>query len=388
MAPRLTLSRYAIASLLIFFSVWILNTKLDLEIHRKPHSGSLQGKKRTHVLILSSWRSGSSFLGQIFNHHPNVFYIYEPARMVWVKFPDHKASLLHYPVRDLFRSLYTCDVSPLHEYLPRGGRYISHLPFWSESWALCSPPACTSPAMTEEYDRPTCFQRCGYVPLDKMAEACELKSHVVLKTVRVLDLSFLLPLFQDPDLDLRVIHLVRDPRAVAFSRMNFNLLKAEDLIVVRENKEWQNNKMKPNVTQVMANICKAQVEINEFGRRASNALVGKYMMIRHEDLAKDPLTMVEKMYKFTGLSLSEDFQKWLYNITHHGKPAQRGFMHFAGNSMEIVQKWRKRLNHNLVLKIQDACEKAMDVFGYSQVRTLKEQNDLTSSLVMDIEKER
>ena len=35
-------------------------------------------EKENHVLILAHRRSGSSFLGQIFNSHPEVFYIYEP----------------------------------------------------------------------------------------------------------------------------------------------------------------------------------------------------------------------------------------------------------------------------------------------------------------------
>lgn len=375
MAPRLTRYLFTVVSLLLF-SVWILHTKLDR-----------QEEKRTHVLILTSWRSGSSFLGQIFNHHPNVFYMFEPARMVWVKFLDHKASLLHYPIRDLFRSLFRCDVSPLHEYLPRG-QYISDLPFWSESWALCSPPACKHPALTEEYDRPTCFQRCGYVPLEKMAESCEVHSHVVLKTVRVLDLGSLLPLFQDANLDLRVIHLIRDPRAVAFSRMNFNLLNDEDRIVVRDDKQWQNKEAQPNVTQVMANICKAQVEINEFGRQAGKALQEKYMMVRYEDLAKKPLTMVEKIYKHTGLSLNEDLREWLYTTTHQHKPVQKGFMSFTEDSMKIVHKWRKGLKHNVVLEIQDVCQKAMEVFGYGQVRTLEDQHDLTLSVVTDEEENR
>ena len=33
------------------------------------------------VLIYSKWRSGSSFLGDLFSSHPEVFYIYEPLKM-------------------------------------------------------------------------------------------------------------------------------------------------------------------------------------------------------------------------------------------------------------------------------------------------------------------
>ena len=40
--------------------------------------------KRVNVIIVSEPRSGSSFLGQIFNQHPNVFYLFEPLRAVTV----------------------------------------------------------------------------------------------------------------------------------------------------------------------------------------------------------------------------------------------------------------------------------------------------------------
>ncbi|KAM7003421.1 carbohydrate sulfotransferase 6-like [Tautogolabrus adspersus] len=34
---------------------------------------------KVHLLLLSSWRSGSSFLGQVFSQHPSVSYLLEPA---------------------------------------------------------------------------------------------------------------------------------------------------------------------------------------------------------------------------------------------------------------------------------------------------------------------
>merc|ERR1719483_623006 len=31
-----------------------------------------------HILIATTWRSGSTFLGDLFNHYPGVFYFFEP----------------------------------------------------------------------------------------------------------------------------------------------------------------------------------------------------------------------------------------------------------------------------------------------------------------------
>ncbi|KAM4696547.1 carbohydrate sulfotransferase 4-like [Rhinophrynus dorsalis] len=380
MRLRITCPSFIIFSVLLTFSLSFL-------FHFISHK-DLPQEKRVHILIISSWRSGSSFLGQIFNQHPNVFYLFEPARVVWVKFPGESVDVLHYPVRDLLRSLFSCDMSPLHSYLPRGGRDISDLPFWAESWALCSPPACTALDSDDGYDRPTCFLRCGQAPLEKMSEACTTHSHVVMKVVRILDLSTLLPLFQDASLDLRVIHLVRDPRAVAASRLSFDVLQDDNLIVTggREAKEKRNGD--PNLTQVMAKICSSQVAINEFSRLAETSLKGRYMMIRYEDLAREPVYNVQRIYSFAGLKLTGKLQMWVHNVTHQWGPYQSGFTNFAMVSQEIVQKWRKHFNHSIVREIQEECKEAMEVFGYSPVKSLKEQKDFKLDVIKDIETNR
>ncbi|XP_061863507.1 carbohydrate sulfotransferase 5 isoform X4 [Colius striatus] len=62
---------------------------------------SEQKPSQVHILILSSWRSGSSFVGQLFSQHPSVFYLMEPAWHVWVTMYQNSAKVLHMAVRDL-----------------------------------------------------------------------------------------------------------------------------------------------------------------------------------------------------------------------------------------------------------------------------------------------
>ncbi|KAM4695939.1 carbohydrate sulfotransferase 6-like [Rhinophrynus dorsalis] len=373
MVPRITFINIIIITILLtFFFSWFINIVSHINTPKE---------KRVHILILTSWRSGSSFIGQIFNHHPDVFYLFEPDRVVWVKFPDESANLLHYPVRDLLSSLFSCDVSPLHSYLLQGGRFISDLPYWAESSALCFPPACTALDPNDGYDRPTCFKHCGHAPLQKMSEACKAHSHMVMKVVRVLDIRILLPLFRDPTLDLRIFHLVRDPRAVAASRMNFDYLYDDDLILTGGKEAKKKRKSDPKLTQVMAKICRAQVAINEFARLTKTSLHGRYMMIRYEDLAREPTYNIRRVFSFAGLRLTNKLEKWVHNITHQWGPQQPGFMSFAAKSLEIIQKWRQNVNHTIVMKIQDKCHKAMEVFGYLPVRSLMEQKDLTFDVI-------
>lgn len=64
----------------------LAQTFLLLFLVSRPGSRSPAGggeEERVHVLVLSSWRSGSSFVGQLFSQHPDVFYLMEPAWHVW-----------------------------------------------------------------------------------------------------------------------------------------------------------------------------------------------------------------------------------------------------------------------------------------------------------------
>ncbi|XP_077342900.1 carbohydrate sulfotransferase 6-like [Lithobates pipiens] len=348
-----------------------LHYKTSFSTH-SPHSAPKN--KSVHLLVLSSWRSGSSFLGQIFNHHNDVFYIFEPGHPLWFKFQNEGYKLLHFPLRDLLQSLFTCDVSPLQQYLPGGGKRVSELLFYAETRALCTPPTCSAFKLTDGYDRLKCKRSCMNTSLDQMGETCKTYSHVVMKTVRILDLSILLPLFRDPALDLRILHLVRDPRANAFSRQYFDL-RMDDKILLK-------NEGNKNITisRVMKKICKAQVDINRVAKVAE-VLQGRYMAIRHEDLSNEPLKNIKKMYNFAGLHPTKDLEQWVYNITHKEVADKNGIMTFSRDSSKVPYKWRTAMDFHLVEQIQQNCKEAMDLFGYKPAKSQIEQKNLTLDLV-------
>ncbi|KAM4642028.1 carbohydrate sulfotransferase 4-like [Discoglossus pictus] len=365
----------------LFITIIFISKFLNQSTLKKNDYAPLPQQKPVHLLIVSSWRSGSSFFGEIFNHHPDVFYLYEPGHPVWMRFQQESAELLHYPVRDLLHSLFTCDVSPLYSYLPAGGKRISEIKFFAETRALCFAPVCSNSTPLAGYDRKNCLKHCGNTPLEKMAEVCRAHSHVAMKTVRIFDFNILFPLFRDPALDLRILHLVRDPRAVTSSRRYFSLSIDDKIVVSAYNGKEQ---VKPTLAQVMAKICRSQVAINKVARGNQEFLRGRYMVIRHEDLAKEPFYNVKRIYNFAGLSLPKDLESWIDKVTRKTTSSENGSIAYSRNSSEVVNKWRRDLDFELVKNIQNGCQEAMELFGYLRVITPKEQKNQSLNLIEDM----
>ncbi|XP_030051222.1 carbohydrate sulfotransferase 6-like [Microcaecilia unicolor] len=364
--------RYLIICVILVLVMWLSS----FQVYQAPKERFKIKQTKTHLLILTSWRSGSSFVGQLFNQNPDVFYLMEPAWHVWTRLPKEPPKLLHLPVRDLIRSIFLCDMSAFPPYMSQS-KYISDIFMWQESRALCSYPACPNSPLTDFFNRSECHTRCRNVPLDKMEEACRAYSHVVVKTVRFFNLEVLYPLLKDPSLNLKIIHLVRDPRAVFSSREAFPYLEYDDATVSKA----QNSKA--NISVVMEEICKAQVQIYKLASQNPQPfLKNRYLMVRYEDLVRNPVDHIREMYDFVGLSMSPKLESWFYNITHGLIPKEKKFLPFSEDSKKIAQHWREKLHFSKVKEVQKLCQQEMEVFGYQLVESEREQKNMLLDLLL------
>ncbi|XP_040894072.1 carbohydrate sulfotransferase 6 [Toxotes jaculatrix] len=343
--------------------------------------GSAPSNDRVHVLLLSSWRSGSSFLGQVFSQHPSVFYLMEPAWHAWTKLQKSGAHALRMAVRDLVRSVFRCDFSVMDAYLPEQYN-VSSLFMWSHSRALCSPPACPLTPRSHFSNQTHCAQACDARGLQGAEEACGTYSHVVLKEVRFFELESLYPLLQDPSLDLRIIHLVRDPRAVMRSREESAKAFVRDNAVVLEQRNIPAGEVQ---YQVMQEICRSHVRINERAvLKPPPFLKGRYKMVRYEDVARNPLEEITAMYDFVGLDMTRQLEEWIYTVTHgKGKGSlKEAFKITSRNAADVSQAWRTTVPHSKVRRIQEVCKGAMSLLGYRTVNSEKEQKRLDIDLLV------
>ncbi|XP_003791488.1 carbohydrate sulfotransferase 4 [Otolemur garnettii] len=368
--------------LLLVFQAGIL----ALFLHMYSQSeGSLSRKdedepKHIHVLVLSSWRSGSSFVGQLFGQHPDVFYLMEPAWHVWMTFTQSSAWRLDMAVRDLIRSIFLCDMSVFDAYMQPGPRRQSSLFQWDDSRALCSPPACNIFSRDEIIPPSHCRLLCNQQPFEVVEKACRSYSHVVLKEVRFLNLQSLYPLLTDPSLNLTIVHLVRDPRAVFRSREHTGGdLMIDSRIVLGEN--WHNHKKEDQPYDVLQVICQSQLEIYKAIRSLPKALQQRYLLVRYEDLVRAPLAQTSRMYAYVGLKFLPRLQTWVHNITRGKGMGEHAFHTDARDAINVSQAWRWSLPFEKVSRVQKVCGDTMNLLGYRHVSSEQEQRDLSLELL-------
>ncbi|XP_044125262.1 carbohydrate sulfotransferase 4-like [Bufo gargarizans] len=337
--------------------------------------------ERVHILILSTWRSGSSFTGQIFSQHPDVFYLMEPTWHVWHSLPHHSVKVLQMAVRDMVRSIFSCDMSVFDAYMPQN-RLKSTLFQWETSRALCSPPACNVFGRGDIVSQNDCQKFCKLYPFDTVETSCHTYSHVVVKEVRFFSLKSLYPLFKDPSLNFKVLHLVRDPRAIFQSRERAAGELHSDNNIIMKGLSGNKSSDEDLPYRLMETICKSQVDIYLAATNGNHSgLDSRYMMVRYEDIVQNPIEKTRQMYEFGNLTFTPKLQYLIHNLTH-GSGQGSKFVINSRDAVNVSRAWRKSLQFESVQRIQDVCAGAMEVFGYKSVKSQEAQNDLDYELLL------
>lgn len=154
------------------------------------------------VIVVSTWRSGSSYLGDLLRAYPGTFYSFEPLHHLLKNQHLQEGPLVETVVNHL-RGILTCDYSHLDDYINYMRNNTFLIDHNTRLWNSCI------------RNRALCFDK------EYLSKLCKYMPVNVLKTVRM-GLSPVVELLQDPSLDLRVIHLVRDPRGSLHSRMQLS----------------------------------------------------------------------------------------------------------------------------------------------------------------------
>ncbi|OCT81956.1 carbohydrate sulfotransferase 1 [Xenopus laevis] len=346
--------------------------------------------RKIHILILATTRSGSSFLGQLFNQHSDVFYLFEPLYHVQYtlipKMPQNKSPsdrrVMLGASRDLLRSLYDCDLFFLENYIkPQPVNHTTDKLFRrGASKALCSYPVCDALGPTDIYlEEGDCAKKCNSLNLTLATEACKDHGHMAIKTVRVPEVNDLRALIEDPRLNLKVIQLVRDPRGILASRSE----TFRD--TYRLWRIWRATGRKPynlDVSQLTM-VCEDFINSISTGFSRPPWLKGRYMLLRYEDVARNPMKKMEEIYDFVGIPSDGNVERWILNNTRGDLSSARHKYGTVRNSAATAESWRLTLSYDIVEFTQNACGDVLTQLGYKTVGSSQELRNMTFSLIED-----
>lgn len=318
-----------------------------------PQQGRVFAKqqKKKVVIISTRYRSGSTFTGEMFNQNPDYFFTFEPLHSFKRKVLDF-ASLSDVEKgnrrRALLESIFLCNHNTDYRPAPN---------FLSMTKAVSKFTGCPIPETLGKKLEPDCSAKAKAVIAQPwlVPELCAKYKYSAVKTIRA-NISDLIQLLDHDQLDVKIVQLIRDPRGMFrswFPKLNNN----DELALM---------KLKRNVSS----ICKELLMNLYDGENLRQYRPDKYMLLRYEDLAANPVDVVKTMYSFSGTELHENVLRWIHFNTGQSeranmKKVQRRFGTFRTDSKSTATKWKTALPYSAIRIIEDNCRQFILSAGYN-----------------------
>ncbi|XP_064613360.1 uncharacterized protein LOC135477136 [Liolophura sinensis] len=293
------------------------------------------------VIILSYMRSGTSLMGKLFDENDEALYIFEP---MWY------LCIVAVPGFRQIQFLNGTKWHPPPSCSSIGLREV-------ESYLTCDVREITTGSLSQFWmqnaRRTNTFYRCGLKPDCIEAFAADCKQ-APLRAVKVINLRVdHVTGLLDKYSNLRIIHLVRDPRGMIQSR-----------IPMKEYYYYS-----PTITA--SSLCGDMLRDVRAFHRLSRLYPQQLLQIRYEDFAESPLQYTEKIYHFLGFALPGKVKKWVQENTHAQAQDSSGLGTARANSSETAYKWRKSIAWDLTLAMDDMCKRVYKALGYVEAKSEK-----------------
>ena len=264
------------------------------------------------VLIVSRGRSGSSFLGDLFNQNKEVFYLFEP--LGWsVSYPKGYETKTYKVLDDLYNCKFTDKI------------YLDFL-LKEKSFRRKSEKLSTFPGQCSRISRSS--QRC----LSNILKSSCLDARSVMAKV----LTHRLPQgglwgirkILDANKNLRIVHLLRDPRRVIASMKKAGWFKGKNFI-----------------TQVKY-VCSSIWENVKHVQNDSVYYKDRYKLLVFSDMMLSPFSTVVELYHFLKMGpVPEYIFSWIIQNTMGSvqsvqtrKYKSRGTYRTSRNSTEVLTR--------------------------------------------------
>ena len=285
---------------------------------------------RKNLIILSLGRSGSSFLGSFFDNSPRVMYFFEPLQQVAMTKGTENYKETYIKVIDSFMKCNFSDIGKA-SLSTFSGKFHRRT---SKAVAL----------LPQEISNPV------------LSKACSTYNHTVIKILsgRVPNktIQTLMELFQQQNrYDVKLVHLVRDPRAVMNSRVKL---------------KWMKNHLDPSFRKTVHKICDEMLQNVRFGLQSPPPwLKNRFKVLRYEDLVLNVLRVIQELYRFAGFDWSASVDEWISTLAKTTKQ-DRAYSLFK-NASAAMEGW-KSAPEPFIRHVENICGDLIDFLGYEKWR--------------------
>ena len=338
----------------------------------KPYFRKLQNvsvakrvtSRPTNVLILASMRTGSSFTGQLLGSYEDVFYLFEPGMGLQLELKrKHTEHIIKDTYLNMLRKLFQCDFEKLDFYQQFMLNYRTLLE--------------VAPRLQDVCLRTTKKAKCP-ITLKMITETCRRSKFIAIKSVRIPDISLLRPLIEHENINLQVIHLVRDPRGMIASRTIAQTKNTLNAVYKNTGKLLSNRAI-----GLLDSYCAANRDDLEVGMR-SQPYRDNYLFVRYEDIALNPQSSAARIYKFLGRNeVPKSVNRWIKDNTNTLK---KGMYSTSRVSKHTYQAWRSTLSFAITKEIEKVgqCRDMMVRMGYHLVTDENHLKNMSMSLIGNI----
>ncbi|XP_022828146.1 carbohydrate sulfotransferase 4-like [Spodoptera litura] len=293
------------------------------------------GGQPLRSLIISTWRSGTTFLGELLNAIPGTYYHYEPLLkygIVQIRGPPDGDKAIKN-----IKSMMKCDYKNLEDYFNYGKKNLYQFHHNTRLWDHC------------KLKRKLCYDA------NFTSQICKLFPFQTMKVVRM-RLRLIQDVLNDQELNVKVILLIRDPRAVMQSRQHRTFCPTSADC-------WD-----PPL------LCADMISDYVAAAHIQKQYPDRLMVLRYEELALQPNETAYRILKFLKISATGLLDKFL---DLHTNVDVAGVSSTVRVSKEVPFKWKNTLNFTYVDNIQRACQEAMSLWGYKMAKNethLKSKN--------------
>jgi len=325
------------------------------------------GGKKT-IIVLTTMRSGSSFIGRIFYEHPDICYLFEPLQIVNKKVIINNNILdTNDKLNNFFQNLFSCaftdalrdaNVLPAHDH--------------NLTYRLCT-------TFLRYIDKKHAA-KCRITDIERIEVMCRQARYIAMKVIRVFpsQLELIIKFLKE---EVHIVHLNRDPRGVISSRIVIAARKKQNLnVYIIQNFDTLIAKASSHCKRIRDTLIRLALWT------AIEPSSSKFFhLIRYEDVAYHPEAMTKTLYSNIGLELHRNVLKWLRTATTANKPGGALYS-TVRNSTAAAEAWRNKLPFHFVRAMQELpdCQFVMRRLGYEFVETESMLLNTSVSLVLNV----